>query len=320
MNNLYNMVDLFSGCGGMTLGFTRSGFLPVFSVEIDSDASDTYELNFSSSLHYRGDIKSLSDSDILRFVGGKRVHVVCAGFPCQGFSVMGKRIVDDERNSLYKQFVRISRVLQPDFVVGENVSGIMSMLGGDVVSAIINDFADVGFPGMDVRVLSAENYGTPQVRKRAFFLANRHCVENVYPEPRDGVVSASDAIGDLEDVEYNPDIDHVWSNHSQDVVSRLRTLEYGQSLYPGYRASWRRIYPDRPAFTVLEHHGGGNVHYSLPRTLSIRETARLQGFPDSFMFSGSMTSKRKQICNAVPPPLSEAVAGSVRSLLDTAIC
>lgn len=308
----FAVADLFSGCGGMTLGFKQAGFEPVFSVELDPDASRTYRHNFPSAYHHEGLIENLSDEAALTALGGRQVHVLCGGFPCQGFSVAGHRRPEDDRNRLFHELVRFAKLFKPWFVVGENVPGVVTLDGGRFYREIITEFAKIGYPNMTVRVLESAEYGVPQLRPRAIFIGNRFGLRNPYPKPildEQSFVPIEAALEDLKGRGRDPSINHEWTLHSPEMEQRIAAVEPGASLYGSkFYDAWKRQYRGVPAMTVKENHGGTHIHYELNRVISAREMARLQSFPDDFIFSGRMKRVMFQVGNAVPPLLGRYVA------------
>jgi len=245
---------------------------------------------------------------------GRALNIVAGGFPCQGFSMAGNRIVDDSRNSLYKELLEIVKTLQPEFVVCENVVGIRSMLGGKVEEMILEDFANSGYK-MNVAVLRAADYAVPQKRDRVIFIGNRIRKINYYPKPflePSKYITTGEAIADL--MEHNEDeaFNHVPTKHRADMMERMLLLEEGKSLYKGYSDAWKKCPWNEPSCTIKENHGGVNIHPKLPRVLTAREMARLQSFPDNFIFEGSKNKQLVQLGNAVPPLLSKAIGLAIR--------
>lgn len=317
-NQMYNVVDLFSGCGGMTLGFRMAGYTSMLSVEIDPDSSNTYRHNFPEAFHYEGLIENLTDEEALEILQNRQVHVLCAGFPCQGFSLAGARNSDDDRNQLFWQFVRFAKLLQPCFVVGENVANIVTMDNGNFYRDIVGAFADAGYPGMSVQILESAEYGVPQLRQRAIFIGNRHGYTNPFPKPilsEKEFIPIEDAIDDLKSHPRDPSINHEWTRHSKEMIQRISAVQPGNSLYDTYADAWKRQYRGVPSMTIKENHGGVHIHHELNRTISAREMARLQSFPDDFIFSGRMKRAMFQIGNAVPPVLAQHVALALKPSL-----
>lgn len=311
----YNFVDLFSGAGGLSLGFKQAGFNKIFSIEIDNDASETIRKNFPESYHFEGKIEDLSDGDIKKIVGDKIIHIVCGGPPCQGFSVAGLRNPHDPRNQLFKEFVRIVNILQPWYIVLENVPGILTMQNGEVYQEIIRQFGEAGYENMSVRILEAATFGVPQLRTRAVFVGNRFGNKNPYPQEqfsKENYIPIEKALDDLKDAPRDPSINHEWTNHSKKMQERISKVPPGGSLYDTFRDAWKRQHKGVPSMTAKENHGGVHIHYEKNRVISARELARLQTFPDDFIFAGSMKRAYWQIGNAVPYILAKNIALAVK--------
>ena len=168
-NKTYNIIDLFCGCGGLSLGFEKAGYDVLLGIDIWKDALETYKFNHHKSNVLCADMSTLTGDDVSTLLGKKNVDVIIGGPPCQGFSVAGKRIVDDERNKLYKGFVRMVAYFKPSAFVMENVPNILSIGGGVVKQSILYDFHKLGYH-VETKVLLASDYGVPQNRRRAVFL------------------------------------------------------------------------------------------------------------------------------------------------------
>lgn len=306
----YRFVDLFCGAGGMTQGLLQAGFRPVASVEVNPIASATHIKNFPDCHHFCDDIKNLNSQNFLAKIGSPEVHLVVGGPPCQGFSVAGKRDPNDPRNRLFREFVRIVSEIRPWYVVMENVPGILTIQKGAVKQAICKAFEEIGYPHVSVTVLESAAYGVPQIRPRAIFIANRFGMPNPYPKPQflsEQYTAIESAIDDLPEYTRIPEINHEWTRHSAEYMERLAKVPPGGSLYASYADAFKRQYPGKPSMTVKENHGGTHIHPYLNRVISAREMARLQTFPDSFIFEGSMKKAMWQIGNAVPPRLAECI-------------
>jgi DNA (cytosine-5)-methyltransferase 1 len=317
----FNFVDLFSGAGGITQGMLQAGFNPVASVELVQIASATHERNFPNCRHFCGDIAEFDPTSWLAAVGSPTIHVVTGGPPCQGFSVAGKRDPNDPRNALFRQFVRVVSEIKPMYVVMENVPGILTMQNGQVREAIVEAFTDIGYPNMSVSVLEAAAYGVPQIRARAIFVANRLGMPNPYPKPQltpEKYLPIESAISDLPAYTPVPEINHEWTRHSAKFMERISEVPPGGSLYETFVDAFKRQYPGLPAMTVKENHGGTHIHPHLNRVISAREMARLQTFPDSFIFEGPMKKAMWQIGNAVPPRLAECIGYALLPYLEKA--
>lgn len=314
----FNFIDLFSGAGGISSGFRSAGYNKLMSVEIDKDASNTIKRNFPESVHFETPIEELTEDDIDFALSGRQVHVICGGPPCQGFSVAGLRKPNDPRNQLFKEYIRVVRHVNPQFVVIENVPGILTMQDGKVYKEILSQFADLGYEGMTVRILEAANFGVPQLRTRAIFIGNRIGVENPYPRKiysRDNYRTIESAIEDLKHTPINKAWNHEGTKHSKEMEARLAQIPPGGSLYETFRDAWKRQYKGVPCMAIKENHGGVHVHYELNRVLTAREMARLQTFPDDFIFSGTFKRAYWQIGNAVPPLFAQKIGLAVKASL-----
>lgn len=311
-------VDLFCGAGGLSKGLELAGFNGVCGLDYFEEAGQTYRRNFGFP-YLHGDVTLTETKEKLyRLVrerlGEKHLTLVVGGFPCQGFSMAGNRVVADPRNVLYREMIEIVNELKPDYVVCENVKGIRSMLGGGVERKILEDFRAIGYE-MTVATLCAADYYVPQKRERVIFIGNRIAKRNLHPRP---LISPSEymtvgqAIGDLINLPEDASINHVFTKHREDMVAKMKNLKEGESVYPTYSESWRRCFWDSPSPTVKENHGGTIIHPKLPRALTPRELARLQSFPDDFIFEGSKTKQLVQIGNAVPVLLGKAIGISIR--------
>ena len=295
------VVSLFSGCGGMDLGFLggfpfgrkyydRLPFEIVWSNDIDPDACKTYQHNLGHEIV----CDDIAGVNIERL---PKADVVLGGFPCQDFSVAGKRRgFSSPRGRLYQFMVDAVRHCEPELFLAENVRGLLSMPGA--MDEIRTDFSDVGY-SVQYKVLNARNYRVPQNRERVIIIGTKPSIEFEWPDNEIGEVSAQEAIGDLEDIALNGMNGHAWSN-----AKRIT----GQGQDP--------IKADQPSVTIrAEHHGHIEYHYRLGRRLSARECARLQSFPDQFQFVSSTSQSYRQIGNAVPPVMAWHIAKSVSEAL-----
>lgn len=319
MDNGFNVVDLFAGAGGISCGLKRAGFNLVSAVEIVEVAALTHERNFPDCAIHNSDISEYKPKEA---TGGKHIHLVVGGPPCQGFSVAGKRDPNDPRNKLFNEFVRVVGELQPDYFVMENVPGILTMSKGKVREAILEAFESVGYPTVSIAVLEAATFGVPQIRSRAIFIGNRHGLPNPFPAPqleKQDYVPIESAIGDLPAWKRIPEINHEWTKHSKSFTERISKVGYGESLYETFFDAYKRQYPGLPSMTIKENHGGTHIHPHLDRCISAREMARLQTFPDDFIFEGPMKKAMWQIGNAVPPRLAEVIGRSLAPFIKQAL-
>lgn len=311
-------VDCFCGAGGLSKGLEMSGIHGICGLDWFKEAGMTYSRNFEHPF-VNGDI---TQTDVKQHfydvveeqLKGRHLSIVAGGFPCQGFSMAGNRIVDDPRNSLYKELLEVVKHLEPDFVICENVKGLRSMLGGMVEQKILSDFRSIGY-AMNITTLCAADYAVPQKRERVIFIGNRIGKTNYHPQPMlspDEYITTGQAIGDLINHPEDKAFNHVPTKHTPEMQSRMLACPEGQSLYKGYSDAWKKCPWDEASCTIKENHGGVNVHPKLPRVLTAREMARLQSFPDDFIFEGPKNKQLLQIGNAVPPLLGKAIGLAVR--------
>lgn len=308
--SIYTFVDLFGGAGGMTQGLIQAGFQPIASVELNPIASATHRRNFPNCHHFCGDIAQFEPKQWLNEIGSPEIHLIVGGPPCQGFSVAGKRNPNDERNHLFHEFVRVVSEIKPWYIVMENVPGILTIQKGNFKKAICEEFNAIGYPNVSIAILESAAYGVPQIRPRAIFIANRFGMHNPYPKEQllpDKYKPIESAISDLPAYIPIPKINHEWTRHSPEYMKRIAKVPPGGSLYETYIDAFKRQYSGLPSMTIKENHGGTHIHPYLNRVISAREMARLQSFPDTFIFEGSMKKAMWQIGNAVPPLLAECI-------------
>lgn len=311
-------VDLFCGAGGLSKGLEMAGLQGICGLDWFAEAGMTYKRNFNHPF-VEGDIKQQEVKDsfyntVKQQLNGRKLDIVAGGFPCQGFSMAGNRIVDDPRNSLYLEMLEIVKTLQPDFVICENVKGLRSMLNGGVEKKIIADYKEIGYE-MNVTVLCAADYKTPQKRERVIFIGNKIGAKNYHPKPilaPADYVTTGAAIADLMEHPEDKAFNHVPTKHRPDMAQRMLELPEGESLYKGYSDAWKKCPWNEASCTIKENHGGVNIHPKLPRVLTAREMARLQSFPDDFIFEGTKNKQLVQIGNAVPPLLGKAIGLAIQ--------
>lgn len=293
------IVSLFSGAGGLDLGLIRAGNKVIWANDVDESAAATYRRNIGDHIVCADikdvDVRTIPDAD-----------VVVGGFPCQGFSLANRlRTVDDERNSLYKFFYRTIREKQPKFFIAENVKGILSLGGGAVVEKIVADFRKAGYV-VEKRLVNMADYGVPQTRQRVIFVGQRRDMAKEFvfrfPEAEHGKGKRRKWVTIREAIERFPDPDS--PNKVRNHVYSAYKVKFRN--YTGHRPT----NPDRPCPTILARgNGGGGVcaipHYNGRRRLTIRESAAVQTFPDSFEFVGAMNACYRQIGNAVPVLFAE---------------
>lgn len=305
----YSVVSLFSGCGGMDLGFrggfaflgkryAKQPFKVIWANELNQAACRTYERNLSENIHC-GDIWDFID----KLPTG--ADVLIGGFPCQDLSINGKGLgINGKRSSLYAAMVEAIKIVKPKVFVAENVKGLLLKTRRESFLKIMEDFNSLGYD-VSHELYHAADYGVPQSRERVFIVGTLKSVEKFTPPAPELTsekwITAKKAIGDLETKEMDERFNHVWSAAN---VSG----EQGN----------RHLVADRPGFTIrAECHGNIQFHYSLPRRISMREAARIQSFPDNFIFESKLRETERQVGNAVPPVLAWHIAKSVANCLAT---
>lgn len=338
----YKVLDLFCGAGGLSLGFKLAGFKIVGGVEWDAAAMETHKKNFDSPFEYCGDIKDIKDEEIIQQL--KNVDVIIGGPPCQGFSSANRhdKEENDPRNQLFFEYIRFVRLLKPKIFVIENVKEILTKNNGYAKDRIIEITSKLGYR-VNVKVLVASDYGVPQVRRRAIFVGVRNdlCQDFDFNSMKkvNKVVTVYDAIGDLcypdkklsnDFLSYVRDskeiLNHEPTLPNAQVVARMKHVPQGgnwkdvpEELWDRQRSNrhssaYKRLKFDEPSITI----DTGHMNYFHPiehRVPTVRESARLQSFPDSFVFYGNKGQQFRQVGNAVPPILSRAIAKVVMQIL-----
>jgi len=360
-------IDLFCGAGGLSEGFRQAGFTVLAGNDLFESAGVTFAVTHPEAKFFGEPIQDISAARLLSEVGLRRGELTClvGGPPCQAFSVYNhQRGMHDARASLFREYLRMVEGLYPEWVVMENVTGILSAGGGEPVEAIVQSLSELGYV-VEYRTLKAEEYGVPQERRRVVFLGNRIGAPIVWPEPTHGkdrspFVTVWDAIGDLSQLENGEApagpqkyrsapfsefqralrgnaitvTNHQASRLAPVNVERMKHIPEGGSwrdiphdlLPAGMKKARRcdhtkrygRLRKDGLSSTVLtkcDIHWGAYVHPEQNRSLTVREAARLQSFPDWFEFAGSRTEQYVQVGNAVPPLLGRKIAESVLEAL-----
>lgn len=299
------VVSLFSGCGGMDLGFVggfdflgrhfaKTGFDIIWANEISSAACKTYRQNLGDYV-IEGDINDVIDQL------PSSADAVIGGFPCQDISINGKMLgVNGKRSSLYTYIVEAVKRLHPRVFIAENVGGLLLKQNRFSLNKILEDFNSLGY-NITYQLYHATDYGVPQTRERVFIVGTRKELPPfVSPAPTcKKHITAREALSDLEQRDLDKDFSHIWSN----------------AAVSGEQGN-RRLIADRPGYTIrAECHGNIQFHYALPRRISMREAARLQSFPDTFVFPCGLRETERQIGNAVPPVLAWHIANAVKKVL-----
>lgn len=345
MVNTPKFIDLFAGCGGMSLGFEMAGYHNIVAIDFWEDALATYKHNRNQSNTLCADLATLDPKSVRNNFNIDQIDVIIGGPPCQGFSIAGKRIIDDERNKLYKSFVNFVKYFSPKAFVMENVPNILSIGNGKVKDAILHDFSSLGYT-VEYRILTASDFGVPQNRRRTFFVGLRDGGKFIFPENSVIIpVTSKEAISDLPE-ESVPNgqpylcapksdyqilarqdsigiYNHETTIHTKQTQSIISMVPDGgnykdlpKELWDTRKVhiAWTRLNSKRPSFTIDCGHNH-HFHYMYDRVPTVRESARLQSFPDSFIFTGNKGSQLKQVGNAVPPLLAKHIAKHLKNFL-----
>jgi DNA (cytosine-5)-methyltransferase 1 len=309
------VVSLFTGAGGLDLGFEAAGCETVAAVDNDFESCKTLRHNRPEWNVFEGDIRDYNPA-----VGD--VDIVIGGPPCQGFSSAGKGDPTDPRNFLWEEYMRVVERVKPRALVLENVSALGHRKNGDHLSGIMSALEGQGYK-FDYGVLNAADYGVPQARRRLIVVGLRDGVPTL-PEPTHvgRHLTVRQAIEDL-DENFDEEFSHVPPVHAPHVAARWDQLGPGETD-PNYRRA--RLHPDKPSTTIRAGGGYGPrgdhlagfhppIHPWRPRQLTVREAARLQSFPDDWILKGSKTAQGRQIGNAVPVRLAEAIGTQVVAML-----
>lgn len=350
-----NAIDLFCGAGGLSKGFMDAGFDILVGVDNDQDALNTFALNHNGAIALNEDLSKQETFDHIKEIAGNRsIDVIVAGPPCQGFSLTGPRNFDDKRNTLYLAVIEMVRQYNPKGFIIENVPGMATLYDGQIKDEILRRFREMGY-NIDCKILKACDYGVPQMRKRLVFMGVRNDIGTPhFPIPQFGPGTSRpyrtcrDAISDLPDRINNLGIDsdiytndaiteyqrlmrgnctilhnHVATAHKDFVKETIalvpeggnyRDLPAGVGESRKFHMAWTRLDGNAPARTVDTGHRN-LFHYSLNRVPTVRESARIQSFPDDFVFTGTRTKQDRQVGNAVPPLLGYALGRELMSII-----
>ncbi len=341
MTSSLNVVDLFCGAGGMSLGFKKAGFNIIYAVDSDQKAISTYKANLGDYAEV-GDIYSLNVSDIKAKIGrGRDVDIVIGGPPCQGFSVQRRGSDKDERNNLVLEYARVVAGIKPKVFVMENVGGLLSSRGDEVLGKFKSILSKKGY-SFYIKKIDASHFGVPQARKRVFFIGvNEKSVTKEYefpspiPKYLKTPVTVRNSIFDLKDIKDEGVPNHRSDKLSEINLQRIRSITEGQGrdslpehlqldchknnkshrhLDTYGRMAWAGLAPTITArFDSFSR--GRFGHPVNDRSITLREGARLQTFPDKFVFIGTKVEIARQIGNAVPPVLAKEIAKSIKKII-----
>lgn len=343
MKQSKKIIDLFCGAGGLSLGFESAGFEVELAIDMWEDAINTYNHNHKHPVGKCEDIHNLTD-EYLKSLKGEIVGVI-GGPPCQGYSTVGTRDINDPRNHLYLEYCRVVEKVEPEFFVIENVRGLLTLGKGAFKEDIINRFSKLGYT-VNYKLVNSADYGVPQNRYRVFFVGIKNR-EFKFPKEMDFKVSSSDALSDLPSLESfdlfsnlyvsepqndyqrkmrdggNDIFNHEPTRHTEQTKKIISMIPDGGKISDlpeeywkirKYNKAFQRMNSQLPSNTIDTGHRN-YFHYSENRVPSVRESARIQSFPDKFEFVGSKTSQYKQVGNAVPPLLAETIAKQINEIL-----
>lgn len=319
----FKVISMFSGAGGLDMGFHNKGFQILWANDFSQDACDTYDkwANYDENGNKKkkkdctiiecGDISKV---DLKSILPGVEVDVILGGFPCQGFSLAGPRQVDDSRNILYRYFVEMVKIKKPKVIVAENVIGIKTLGNGAVFDKIVEDFSELEYT-MSAPTVNAKNFGVPQDRMRVIFIGIRNDICNggayIFPAGDPKIVKLRDALADIGEVDMN---DVCQAPFSSRYMSRNRKRDYDEVSFT-IPAMAKQV-PLSPDSDGMEFKDVDKFEFvGINRRLSYKEAAAIQTFPPNMEFCGDLDSKYKQIGNAVPVKLAEAIATEVYKIL-----
>lgn len=345
-----NVIDLFCGCGGFSKGFENAGFDVAMALDSWNDAIVTFNENHKKPTGICKNIYDFTNEELKDFAKKNDVKGIIGGPPCQGFSMVGKREASDERNTLYLQYVRFVEQINPEFFILENVKGLLTLEKGYFKKEIIERFSELGY-NVTYKVLKACDYGVPQKRERVFFVGLRKDIFGdkffKYPEPTRNIIGTEDALSDLPsldngelETEYKTEpkneFQKLMRKNSKNITNNEVTVHTEQtkkiiSMIPdggnikdlpeeyykvrNYSSAFKRMNSKEPSTTIDCGHRN-YFHYKENRIPTVRESARIQSFPDDFKFLGSKTSQYTQVGNAVPPLLAEIIGDAILKMYD----
>ena len=345
----YYAIDLFSGAGGLHIGFEKAGFDIKLCIDNDNLVERTHKRNFPNIPMINRDIRAVPSNEIKSYLDGGTVDVIIGGPPCQGFSTIGKRVSSnpekrakhDPRNELVLTYARIIRELRPKFIVMENVKGILTLQNGVYLQNVLNQLHKAGYAA-EYKLINMADYGVPEIRERVIIIGNRVGLPVEFPNPDhsdnpdDGLPmwnNCWDVIKDLEPLGDVPEFNHVALKHTEKNIARYKLIPEGGRLPEAklppelYRKNfgntYKRLSRQRPALTMVPGNDAFPIHPTLHRSLTVREAARIQTFPDNIIFEGNRRQQGHQVGNAVPPVFSEKLAkfiiGQIKKAKDLGI-
>ena len=325
------VLSLFTGAGGFDIGFKAKGFKIILASDIWDKAQETYSYNYPKIPFLKSDIRLISKETIMSLTKGEVPDVIIGGPPCQGFSVMGDKNTGDPRNELYEEYLRLISDLDPKCFVFENVKGLKTMFKGRFLNKLINQITALGY-NLHFKVFDSSEYGVPQKRERVILVGTK--LDNPFSFPKKSNKNISniksyknvnEAIGDLSNGTQLEN--HLILNHGEIVVERYKLIPEGGKLPPpnelpkkirrkNFGNTYVRLHRDRFAPTMVPGNNAFPVHPYLDRSLTPREAARIQSFPDEFIFKGNRREQCILVGNAVPPLLAANIASSIKDHLN----
>ncbi len=343
-----NFIDLFSGAGGLSNGLESAGLNCLLGIDFLEPAIQTFESNHAKSIGICGDIQKINTSDIRKKIKNKKVHLICGGPPCQGFSTIGKGDENDSRNHLFLDFVRFVKDFNPNYILIENVTGLLATKNRNTLQSIFNEFNKLGYH-LDLKVLSSNHFGVPEVRRRVIIIGNNQKCRNFYPKKEysnpgeiDPKLKPCRTVGwafenglSYYNKSYNHDLESaaIMSNLES---ARIQCIPEGKSIRykrdeDAYfkddelkldvnwetisekrfrEKKYNRLDRSKPSPTIVTNRKM-YYHPTENRFLTAREAAALQSFHPKFEFKGSLSKQWTQIGNAVPPLMAEAIGKAI---------
>lgn len=307
------IIDLFCGAGGFSNGFSQAGLHVDRAFDYDEDAIKTYNQNHQGNAE-KVDLTEYKPLELC----GKDVDVVIGSPPCQQFSVANYYDRGGDKTNLVFVYADYVKQLEPEAFIMENVEGMASFDG--IFRDLLNEFRDIGYT-VNFEILNSEKFGVPQKRDRVFIVGFKEKKRFNFPDGGSKRVSVREAIGDLPSLESGESSskydNHVAPDHDDSTVEKIESTGIGRSVYDNWSEK-KRLHPEKPSPTVKAGKRANFhfAHYEDDRGLTVREKARLQSFPDSFEFLGSITQQRKLVGNAVPPKVAKVLAERLESEIE----
>jgi len=357
-----HVIDIFCGAGGLSYGFYQNkNFNILCANDIEKDMTETYRANHKEVPVYNMDIKNFN-LELLKQelkITANDIDVIIGGPPCQAYSTVGKRILNDPRGKLFQEFYRVVKECTPKLFLFENVKGLLSMNKGALFQEIINLFKDIGYH-IEYKVLNACDFGVPQLRERVFIVGTLNGKKFTFPSPTHSefgcektkkYITLKDAISDLPQLGNNEQkikfkdgtrhyyqemlrdttvlTEHLSPKNNDNLIELMKALPDGgtpldieERLRPksGFKNTYCRLWWEKPCTTITRNFSTPSssrcIHPKQARPLTPREALRIQSFPDSYILKGSVSSRKIQIGNAVPPLLSIHLANAVEEYLN----